>query len=192
MNVKILCILLISICLTNCSGRQTSSINPNQSGKTLPFSDTLRNHLDLKTKISIAEENNTKEDLSQKNTIIGNVVFMNSYCGGARPSQEILDSYQQEYPLVNSTILVQQANGKSKPFQVSTDSKGLIHEDLMPGIYNYFMTEKIDKTMKCSFNASCKTWLARCFGQLTINERQNKGYKIVFQFGCNPCLPPRP
>lgn len=216
MIVKILSISFISICLINCTGKQTSSLEQNQTNGIGYNIDTV----DSKTKTLLSEVNNTvsqaissqktsmadkllyqkdtsKErhihtDLSLNNAVSGKVVYMNSYCGGAWPSQEILDSYQQEYPLKNCTIKLTNDKDISKSILITTDNNGLFHSELKPGVYNCFMTKKIGKTMKSNFDPSCQIWLASCFGQCKIIGKQKDGYKIVFQFGCNPCLPPRP
>jgi len=120
------------------------------------------------------------------------VVFTNSYCGGVRPSQEILDEYKKEYPLINSTILFQNTNDKSTAIKATTDSSGITVVSLKAGVYNYFMTESYCKTMGCAFTSTCDIWLKRYFGQVTIVEGETNGYKITYNFGCNPCEPNRP
>lgn len=210
MIVKLLYIAVISICLINCTDNSTLSVKQNQANEITSNIDTLENQIDHKTEILVSEPNNTSignqlrsekdtllvsgvhTDLNSNTVVSGKVVFMNSYCGGAWPSQEILDSYQQEYPLKNCTIKLTEDKNKSKSILITTDNNGLFHAELKPGVYNCFMTNKIGKAMRSSFDPSCKIWLASCFGQCKITEKQKKVYKIVFQFGCNPCLPPRP
>lgn len=186
MAARIILYIVILLHFASCSTYNKSTKTQNISSEKTILVDVSPSTKDTLTNKTI------NEDLSPKNIIVGNVVFTNSYCGGAWAPKEITDSYRQEYPLINSTILLQETSGKSESIKVYTDSTGLIYADLKPGFYNCFMTEKLDQTMKCSFNPSCKIWLARNFGQLTIVEGQTSGYKILYHFGCNPCDPPRP
>lgn len=149
------------------------------SGATWIKSDTAVN-------LSLKKETNNPKDVS------GSVVFTNSYCGGVRPSQETLDECNKEFPLVNSTILLKNANVKSKAFKIAIDDKGKFNKPLEVGTYNYFMTTSYSKTIGCAFNSTCEIWLKRSFGQITIVEGQTEGYKITYNFGCNPCEPKRP
>jgi len=120
------------------------------------------------------------------------VMFKNTYCGGAAPSQSILDQYKIEYPLTNTTILLQDTSGNGKIIKIRTNSKGMIKTKLRAGTYNYFMTEKYNKNLGFDFNSNCDEWLKRSFGQITIVAGQKNGYKILFDYGCNPCAPKRP
>jgi len=120
------------------------------------------------------------------------VVFKNTYCGGAAPSQSILEQYKTEYPLTNTTISLQDTSGYGKIIKIHTNSKGVIKTKLRAGTYNFFMTEKYNKTLGFDFNSSCDEWLKRSFGQITIVAGQKDGYKILFDYGCNPCAPKRP
>lgn len=124
-----------------------------------------------------------------KNNVTLSVFFTSTYCSGAWPPQEVLDSYRKERPLINSTILLQNVSDKSKKIKVTTDETGNAVAQINTGTYNIYMTESYTG---CSFNSSCDIWLKQCFGQLSIIEGENDGYKIVYNFGCDPCSPPQP
>ncbi len=118
------------------------------------------------------------------------VYFTNSYCGGAYPPKEILESFQKERLMINSTILLKSKGNKS--ITVKTDNKGVFTSPLAAGTYDMYMTKNYSDTMGCAFNYRCEMWLQHCFGQLTITKGNKTHYKFVFSFGCNPCEPPRP
>ena len=165
-----------------CSNQQKGVIEEIKKQEDVPLHDTIKPKND-----SVMNEVKV-----QKFNVSGHVIFTNSYCGGARPSDEMLESYETEYPLTNSTILLKQAEQKGKSIKITTDKKGNFQANLNPGTYDYFMTEKYSKNMGASFSSSCDVWLKRCFGQIKITEKKGKGYKLFFGFGCNPCEPPRP
>lgn len=118
------------------------------------------------------------------------VFFCNSYCGGARPTEEILEYYKKEYVFSNSTFILKKENA-DKQIKVTTDSNGVFKCSLLPGKYNYYMTKEFNKNIQANFNSSCDIWLSQNFGQIEILPG-TKTYKMVYLFGCNPCLPPRP
>lgn len=178
---KIFYLTVISICLAVYSNGQTSAALQNQTaGKAV---------ISLHTETG---NNYINNDVKAGKVIKVSVMFKNTYCGGAAPSQSILDQYKTEYPLTNTTILLQDTSGNGKTIKIRTNSKGVFKTKLCAGTYNYFMTEKYNKNLGFDFNSSCDEWLKRSFGQITIVAGQKDGYKILFDYGCNPCAPKRP
>lgn len=137
---------------------------------------------------AITFDNITEINKTQKVTVC--VMFRNTYCGGAAPSESILEQYKTEYPLTKTTIMLKSASGKI--IKIRTNSKGYIKTKLRPGTYSYFMTDKYNKNLGFEFNSSCEAWLKMSFGQITIVSGQRDGYKILYEYGCNPCGPKRP
>lgn len=174
MITKIFYISAIAFCLTNCSDTHAPLIKKNETKKIITLSDSIKNKIDPKIKISVKEENKIDTNYTIK------VVFSNTYCGGAWPTQEIIDSYEHELPLKNSTILLKELNGNSKPIKVSTDSKGFIHTNLKPATYKYFMTKTYCKTMGADFNPYDSISMYRCYGKIIITK--NKTYDVFFKF----------
>jgi hypothetical protein len=173
MFLKIFNLAIIFFCLSVYSNDLTAS-SPNQTA--------------FKAVINAQSENSADMYKTQKVTVC--VVFKNTYCGGAAPSESILEQYKTEYPLKNSTILLQSASGKN--IKIRTNSKGYFKTKLRPGTYSCFMTDKYDKNLGFEFNSSCEEWLKMSFGQITIVSGQRDGYKILYEYGCNPCGPKRP
>jgi hypothetical protein len=180
---KILYLAVISFCFTVYSDGQLSA--------------ALQNPIAGKAVISIQTETvinyiNNDVEAGKVYKVAVSVMFKNTYCGGAAPSQSILDQYKTEYPLTNTTIALQDTCGYGKIIKIRTNSKGVIKTKLRAGTYNYFMTKKYNKTLGFDFTSSCDEWLKRSFGQITIVAGQKDGYKILFDYGCNPCAPNRP
>jgi len=182
---KIIFAVLISLIFNNCSIFRNKTVFQSKNTDTDVVLDTVY------VRSEATSNDNSKNTTTPKNVSI-KVVFTNSYCGGVRPSEVTLEEYKKEFPLVNSTILFHDTNDKSKYIEAITDSSGLAIAPLKAGVYNYFMTAKYSKTMGCAFNSTCAIWLKRSFGQVTIVKNETDGYKIAYNFGCNPCEPKRP
>jgi len=172
---------IIVFTISACSNPQLSS-ESNKVENILKNDSVQQSKDTLKNTVVNAEINTPKE-------VSGNVTFKNQYCGGAWPSDEILESYETQYPLTSSTILLKNNKQKDKVIEINTDKEGHFNSPLEPGTYDYYMTKSYNKDMNCAFKADCKKWLNKCFGQITIKEGKYDGYKIVFAFECNPCEP---
>ncbi len=185
---------LLFIVLVAVFGRCSSHQPPAEvkTSQPLPAKDTVAI---TKTEPAKTVDTIKKEIVKPKtNTIDCEIMvsFTNCYCGGARPSDEILDSYKTIYPLINSTIELRKKGSKNAPLLLSTDYKGMINTTLEKGTYQYYMTKKYSTETGCMFSSSCDVWLKQSFGEITIGTRQNNKYTLVYSFNCNPCEPPRP
>ena len=176
-------ITVIVFTISACTNPQSSTDQQNKTVDTVLKSDSTQKLNDTIKKAVVNTEIKSQEDVS------GSVTFKNHYCGGARPSDEMLDGYEKQYPLKSSTILLKSKKQKDKTIEITTDKKGNFNLQLEPGTYDYYMTESYNKEMNCSFKSDCKKWLKQCFGQIKIKEEKYSGYKILFDFECNPCEP---
>lgn len=185
MFTKIFHLATIFLCFVIYSNWQTAAAMQNPiAEKAIISFGTQNNHN--------SQDINNSDEISKIKKVTVCVVFKNTYCGGAAPSEIILEQYKAEYPLKNSTILLKDTSGIGKTIKIRTNNKGYFKTKLRSGTYNYFMTDKYDKTLAFDFNPSCDVWLNRSFGQITIVKGQTDGYKIFFDYGCNPCAPKRP
>lgn len=134
----------------------------------------------------------TKQEQSPAAIDTGRVYFTNGYCGGAPPPPDVIAAYDAQYPMSNSTILLIAKKNPTVNFELSTNNKGSFYAALPEGDYFVKMTSKFDKNNGCSFRSDCKQWIEMNFDELRIRKKKHKGYKIVLNFGCNPCEPTRP
>ncbi|HWY12597.1 MAG TPA: hypothetical protein VN026_14790 [Bacteroidia bacterium] len=58
------------------------------------------------------------------------------YCGGAKPSPEILKQYEKPLIYANKKLIIVSAKGKID--SVKTDSKGVLKLKLKPGLYKLY------------------------------------------------------
>lgn len=115
------------------------------------------------------------------------VTFTNQYCGGAAPTDEILESYNKPQNLSDFIILIE---GK-KHFKVKTDSTGTVKVALKAGIYKVYLTKKTNEKLYTNYNPGCEKMLHNPYGKLQI-ESVKKEYELNLHFSCNPCELPKP
>ena len=118
------------------------------------------------------------------------VSYVESYCGGAYPSEEILKEYEKQSPLANTHLILK--NKKGKRITVKTNAKGVFEETLADGRYSVFMTKNVSPSSPVSFDPSCDVWLKSEFAQFTVKANEVLEREIILYFSCKPCLPPRP
>ena len=112
------------------------------------------------------------------------VSYTNSYCGGARPTDEIINKYKASNKLSNFKIKLL----NKKPITFTTDSLGRIITKLRPGKYHIFLTEENNKKLFTNYDPTCVKMLKPPYGELLIEPGKNN-YKINLHFPCNPCQP---
>jgi len=110
--------------------------------------------------------------------------YTNSYCSGARPTNEIVERYNTPNKLPDFKIKIV---GK-KTNLVTTDSAGCITTKLYPGKYLIFLTEQNNKNLFINYDPTCTKMLKTSYGELFIEKGKNT-YKINLHFPCNPCQP---
>jgi hypothetical protein len=112
------------------------------------------------------------------------VTYTNSYCGGARPTNEILKRYNTPQALSEYKIKLK----NKKTVIVKTDSSGYFMHKLNVGKYLVFLTEEKSKTLFLNYNADCIKMIKVSYGELIV-EKGKSVYEINLHFPCNPCEP---
>lgn len=112
------------------------------------------------------------------------VSYTNSYCGGARPTEQILTKYNTPAKLANFKIKLA---GK-KSYLLTTDSAGFFTHKIKPGKYSVYLTEEKNQNLFINYDPSCPKMLKTAFAELII-EKAKKQYSVNLYFPCNPCVP---
>jgi hypothetical protein len=110
------------------------------------------------------------------------VDYTNSYCGGARPTNEIMAKYNTPIKLTNFKIKVV---GK-KTSVVVTDTEGCFTHKLKPGNYTIFLTEEKNTSLFTNYDPTCIKMLKTPYAELIIEKGKNE-YNLHLNFPCNPC-----
>jgi len=144
-------------------------------------------------------------------TIFGTVYEIHQYCGGANPSEEILEAVRRPRPLANYELYVRagSANALANPvlLKFSSDANGNFQIALPEGDYCIIeagkkdalkipdFTEENRKLAKTDPTAipysltgpKCLTeWWQTCDKALRVGKENQTGVKIEFQRGCRP------
>src|SRR6185312_5372701 len=112
------------------------------------------------------------------------VSYTNNYCGGARPTNEILTKYNTPAKLPNFKIKLV---GK-KTYVAVTDSAGNFTHKIKPGTYSVFLTEETNKNLFLNYAPTCPKMLKTAYAQLHIEKGKNQ-YTANLHFPCNLCQP---
>lgn len=132
----------------------------------------------------------------------GKVSYTAQYCGGAAPSQEMLDEMAKEKPYANSVLCVKtlsETDLKSKPVitKVTTDENGNFSVVLDKGKYALVTEDKtqdFSKGIMAKFgnSSNCISWQNTPDMTFTIAKKSKIVTNLRFDRQCNPCTPPRP
>jgi hypothetical protein len=112
------------------------------------------------------------------------VSYTNSYCGGARPTDEILNKYNTPKKFTNFKIKLV---GK-KTSVVVTDTAGCFTHKLKPGKYIVFLTDENNKNLFTNYDPFCVKMLQAPYADLLI-QKGKINYQLNLHFPCNPCQP---
>lgn len=119
--------------------------------------------------------------------IIVKALYNTSYCGGAKPPEEILAKHREQRILKNSEIklIMRPSNYELK---IRTDKNGLF--DLIfdnNSDFEYYLTNNID-LLTVNINTNCDALLKRKFGTFKMTSPKDT-ISILFHLPCDPCDP---
>jgi hypothetical protein len=119
-------------------------------------------------------------------------MFKQRYCGGARPSEELLAMLDSLRTLPNTTVYLARQRGGKLLYKLTSDAKGNFKKRMRAGKYYVYMTKKYEPGLLTNFNPNCEEWMKSIFGEVEIINGGKKLYNINLHFDCDPCSPPRP
>ena len=114
-----------------------------------------------------------------------NVTFTSSYCGGARPTEEILAEKGTPKPLSLSTVqLINHFSGKE--YLLKTNAEGIATAQMEEGKYDVFLTRDINEKLGTGFDGKCNLWLKQLLLTVKVTSAGNS-QNVNIHFTCNPC-----
>jgi hypothetical protein len=145
-----------------------------------------------------------------KQKIVGVYTESSAYCGGARPSQEIMANLERAIPTANKILYLKKGTlniiKQKKLFRVMTDTNGQFNFKLAPGKYYIVGSDKIDtkyfqfllskygkesKTYKAIDKKCLNSWLAEPLYSFEVKSSNNDTIKIHYTKPCDwnnlPC-----
>lgn len=111
--------------------------------------------------------------------------YTTSYCGGARPTEEIIQQNQMPRLLTNSTLKLKNHHS-GVVFTCITDKNGAAAVDLEEGKYDVYLTKEINPALPTGFDAKCSLWLNKSLYTVKVTD-DGKTREVTVHFECNPC-----
>ncbi|MDP1801359.1 MAG: hypothetical protein Q8L81_08405 [Bacteroidota bacterium] len=141
----------------------------------------------------------------QKFTISGKALQTFAYCGGVKPSEEVLDHHKTPKPYVGKTFYIRAGktnNLKAKVLlKFKADTAGNFSFELPPGIYSIIqepqlkkLNVKLYKNKYVEVDETClKNWWEKPYYLLEIKDKNISGLEFKFHHPCFmsgdiPCL----
>ena len=147
------------------------------------------------------------ENPKQLNTfsVSGKVEYTEPYCGGARPTQEMVAELQKPKPFANLELVIR-AGDRHDPEApgiklLKTDAQGQFETELPNGTYCIVLKEKADKPDYSKLSSEMyqvaepcnENWMKECEITFEVKDAPVSGlaltlHKRCFQVDFNPCV----
>lgn len=178
---------------TNADSAKTDSVNTQKDTvvnadsfmpkDSVPMTDTSSKTSGNTSDNSSGDHSNARSSNGQ--LINGNVFFSYSYCGGAKPTEEILKQYQKLQPLYTSEIHL---TTREKSITITTDKSGVFTANIPDGTYDIYLVKVPARIFDIS-SKNCATCTTKAIGKVTF---PNKMKQISFTFPCGDSDNKRP
>lgn len=130
---------------------------------------------------------NKKANLQKTVFIQGQITYTRTYCGGARPSDEILQNYATPKPYKNSKFRIYDENTKIEHF-FSTDQNGNYSLNIEPGCYKIYPTKTKEQQNIGGYFCDCDLWLNTMLSEITVkNKPDTASINVEIHLQCDPC-----
>ena len=126
--------------------------------------------------------------------VTGSATQTSVYCGGARPSDEMMESYSRPKPYPKKKLVVQMAGDhRALPLQVVTNDSGYFFLDLPAGTYRIFQEEQMNPPALSSLNkpgfvhidSVCfEKWKIEPLSEIVLSDRDTVSVNINFHRPC--------
>ena len=114
------------------------------------------------------------------------IKYTRSYCGGARPNEEIINALNEPKILANCKIRIEDDGKSKKSWVAKTNESGEVQLKLKKGKYNFYIAPNEKNKSDLPFDKSCKKLTKKV---LSIFEITDKETNIEIRIPCNPCDP---
>lgn len=113
------------------------------------------------------------------------VLYTSSYCGGARPSEEMQAEYATAKLLSVSWIKFRN-HFSGKEYILQTNANGVAEAEMEEGKYDVFLTKDINPKLGTGFDPKCKLWTDQLLLTVKVTS-SGKMQDVAIHFICNPC-----
>jgi hypothetical protein len=140
-----------------------------------------------------------------KHKVVGQVLYTRAYCGGAAPSEQMLERYRTPAPLAGLTLYLRagRTNILNRPIVDSTvtDGEGRFVFNLPKGEYCIITKARLSRPKATKYDPSqfeisegcVDDWIVNCDATFTVADQDVEGlglqfYKECFKEEFNPCI----
>jgi hypothetical protein len=129
--------------------------------------------------------------------ISGKVTQTSAYCGGAEPTEEMMNEYRKEKPYAGKTFYVRKGNTNTTKEKVilsfKANENGKFSFQLPPGTYSIIQEAQVKEINPKSYNkkgslqadATClKNWWLKPYYILEIKDKDVTGLHFKFHHPC--------
>lgn len=138
--------------------------------------------------------------------VSGFITQTSSYCGGARPTEEVLEEYNRPKPYSGKTLFViggeKNGSGNKVIAKLSSNDTGYFSLSLSPGVYSIVQEEQMKPLDTRSYNSAkmveadttcLRKWWSEPLAVIRVSNKEVKGISINFHHPCFvsgdvPCL----
>ncbi len=139
--------------------------------------------------VNVVPVPSTNEGTSKEVIVNEGIVYCSRpYCGGARPTEEIIAEKKKSVLLTNTTLKMKNKAGVE--YVVTTNDKGIFRSGIPAGQYDVYLTVKTNKTIYNVSPETCDKCLTEPMGYVTIRQGQQASFTIHFRCGPNDKLRP--
>lgn len=114
------------------------------------------------------------------------IQYTRQYCGGAKPSAEILEQLNTALPLSNCKVKLVRTDKKSKSRTLMTNDKGEFSAALPNGKYKIYIASNKTNKAQLPFNKKCRKLCSMPLGELDLTANQTTA---EIRIPCDPCDP---
>lgn len=190
-----LCSICALIVFTGCPPRQTGSSN---DGNNTVATNHEKPSVDTDTDTDTEETVSTHDGEPSGKTypVSGTVMRTAEYCGGAAPSQEMLDKLRTPHPFAGMKVHVRKGGtnkiGTAVFATSTTNESGEFSFDLPPGTWCVVMDEKgpdAPRDLSGQYvqvdDACYKEWLTKCDQAIEVIDVPIPAVKLQFRSRCH-------
>lgn len=124
----------------------------------------------------------------EKMDVILNITITSDYCGGAAPSDQILDQLKQQRKFSNQKFYISTIQGLQDDMkEMTTSAIGNTTVPLSQGTYYVFLPKKISAKVanKTTSQKQCDQWRNTPNGSFTVSDNNSVSFNI--HKSCDPC-----
>ncbi len=177
MNTFRICSILAAFLLFSCNEPASNTTTDSIPGDSVP---PLAKADSAAPKDSVIPDNTPAPPPPLPDMIDVTVFYNKNYCGGMKPTDEMLGELRKWRRLPNSTLKLVNKSGE---FLVKTDGKGNFSGIIPAGKYNVFLTKETDAAIYDVSPDACEKCLTDVMSSVEVAHGKKSDIYVTFRCG---------